>query len=710
MVIETLREKVMVFCYLNGSIKYGADGVYYEGSILKKITVMRKTSLSTLLDRLYQIFGLDKQRSKLKIFGRYPVAVVGSPDLFTYAHLPVVNDTSLETMLEVPSHHPSINNVDLYMEAKPTSDDVIDPAVCLSPLENPSSSLKRQRTQHERMDTISGSDGCLVKVVNSGVLKPCLLPRLWIDDDHDMHVGLCFKDRDELKKAVDWWSIKRRRKCIVRETEKDMYMFECVRWKCKWSLCAARMEKHGLVEITRNTAPHTCSPKDFEAKFLEDEIERVVRVHPTLSIAELKNWWKRKNGYKLETAEMKEAKKKAIKRVFGDEDQSFRVMPKLMSAFHSSNGLLVDWLYDCFPNPEFASFRAVFWAFSQSIKGFQHCRPLIIVDSKDLNGKYPMKFMIASGVDAANDFFPLAFAVTKELSTDIWRWFLTGIREKVTQRKGLCLISSSHPDILTVINESGSQWQEPWAYHRLCLDHVSTEFSHIFSGDNLGSPVWSAGSTSQKDAFDSYMKEIEKRNPEARRLLAQTPPHQWALAHDSGLRFGVMELEPEDMFPVCTDLQYYTTADVMLMFDDLRSSFGKSLSSSRCSLNRGELYTKPVMDRFEEFMTDSITYVITPLERDSFKVSESSKKEEWIVQLNDSTCTCGKFQSYKFPCLHALAVCEKLKINPLQYVDDCYSVERWCKTYAATFSPVPEVSAWPEASGVPTLFPPSPPN
>ncbi|CAL9237465.1 unnamed protein product, partial [Arabidopsis halleri] len=73
----------------------------------------------------------------------------------------------------------------------------------------------------------------------------------------------------------------------------------------------------------------------------------------------------------------------------------------------------------------------------------------------------------------------------------------------------------------------------------------------------------------------------------------------------------------------------------------------------------------------------------------------------------DSTCTCGKFQSYKFPCLHALAVCEKLKINPLQYVDDCYSVERYCKTYAATFSPVPEVSAWPEASGVPTLFPPS---
>ncbi|KFK30646.1 hypothetical protein AALP_AA6G009000 [Arabis alpina] len=100
-----------------------------------------------------------------------------------------------------------------------------------------------------------------------------------------------------------------------------------------------------------------------------------------------------------------------------------------------------------------------------------------------------------------------------------------------------------------------------------------------------------------------------------------------------------------------------------------------------------------------------ITYVVTPLEGDAFQVSESSKKKEWIVQLNDSTCTCGKFQSKKYPCPHALAVCEKLKINPLQYVDDYYTLERYYKTYASTFSPVPELSAWPEASGVPTLFP-----
>ncbi|VVB01537.1 unnamed protein product [Arabis nemorensis] len=261
--------------------------------------------------------------------------------------------------------------------------------------------------------------------------------------------------------AVDWWSIKRRQKCTLRATEKDVYTFECGRWKCKWSLWAAKMKEHGLVEVTKYTGPHTCRPynrehTDYEEEFIDDlervnadfvayEIERVNAVHPTLSFAELKKWWKGQFGNKLvvydEEGEahdtkrlMQDAKKKAIKGVFGGWDRSFRSVPKLMFALHSSNGLLVDSQFDSFLNPESASFRSVFWAFPQSIEGFQHCRSLILVDTKSL-GKCSMKLMIAPGVDAANKYFSLAFGVTKQVSTDSWRWFLSGIREKVTQRQ-----------------------------------------------------------------------------------------------------------------------------------------------------------------------------------------------------------------------------------------------------------------------------------
>ncbi|KAF3539316.1 hypothetical protein F2Q69_00019374 [Brassica cretica] len=70
-------------------------------------------------------------------------------------------------------------------------------------------------------DTIN-SHKDLEKYSGSGVLKPCI-SSLWLDD-HDLRVGLCFKDVDELKKAVDWYSINRQKECVVQETGEDEYL------------------------------------------------------------------------------------------------------------------------------------------------------------------------------------------------------------------------------------------------------------------------------------------------------------------------------------------------------------------------------------------------------------------------------------------------------------------------------------------------------
>ncbi|CAA7053783.1 unnamed protein product [Microthlaspi erraticum] len=418
-------------------------------------------------------------------------------------------DAHLEKMLEVPSNHPSINTVELFLELKPIrAGDLID---LRDPVENPRKRQKRTQQQQQQ------------QVKDDGVSEPRVVSGLWLEDD-TMRVGLCFKDLDEMKKAVDWWSIKRQQKYLVREAEKDVYVFKCVRWGCKWSVSASRTEEEGgLFEITKCNGKHTCYPnssQDFEVKFLEYEIERVVKAQPMLSTKELDKWWKEKFHYALDDviehcAEgfLQRAKEKALKRIYGGWDESFSFMPKLMSTLHSSNGLVVDWRYDLS-----LSFRSVFWAFSQSIKGFEHCRPVIVVDSKDLGGKYKMKLMIASGFDAVNQFFPLAFAVTREVTVDSWRWFLSRIREKVTQRKGLCLISSHHPDIVSVVNEPESQWQEPWAYHRLCLNNLGSRFCSVSLGYEymeLGFLVEEARLSSQKEEFDSNMKKIKEKNPEA---------------------------------------------------------------------------------------------------------------------------------------------------------------------------------------------------
>ena len=189
--------EVSVYCYWNGCIKYGPEGVYYEGPAPKKIIVNPKIALNRLLDEMYVLTGVDvdKQRSKVKIFGRYPFVVGHSK--FQYLLLPVVNNSSLETMLEVPSKHPSVKNVELYLEVK--SEGVTGPAACSSKRQKSVKVERGSRTGNigdaavdaDMTDNISGSnavaqvvnlagDGSniprkdLTKDSNPGVPKPCL--------------------------------------------------------------------------------------------------------------------------------------------------------------------------------------------------------------------------------------------------------------------------------------------------------------------------------------------------------------------------------------------------------------------------------------------------------------------------------------------------------------------------------------------------------
>ena len=95
-------------------------------------------------------------------------------------------------------------------------------------------------------------------------------------------------------------------------------------------------------------------------------------------------------------------------------------------------------------------FQRVFWAFHHSMEGFTHCHPMLTIDGTHLYGKYKGTIMIVMGYDKNNQLFSLAFALTKDENVDSWGWFLACIRNRVTQKRGLCVISNRHPGIMVV--------------------------------------------------------------------------------------------------------------------------------------------------------------------------------------------------------------------------------------------------------------------
>ena len=101
--------------------------------------------------------------------------------------------------------------------------------------------------------------------------------------------------------------------------------------------------------------------------------------------------------------------------------------------------------------PGCAIFERVFWDFSPSIEGFQHCRLVISIDGTFLYSKYRGMLLIASTWDSDNRLFPLAFAIVEKETDNNWYWFLRCIQINVTNREGLCVIFDRHLGIMAAI-------------------------------------------------------------------------------------------------------------------------------------------------------------------------------------------------------------------------------------------------------------------
>ncbi|CAD5333678.1 unnamed protein product [Arabidopsis thaliana] len=636
--------KIPLFCYWNGCIKDGPDGPFYEGSSPRGIRVDSKIELSNLLDDLHRLTGFEKGKFQIDLIGRYPSIV--QQQMVKYVRLPIVDDCSLEMMLEVPCYHPSINSLEVYLEIKPFSDEVTVSISHQSPLE---SNVPRKRYRQEDASSVNADVNVSGRNTKLGS-PPEDNHNGWIEDeestdvgnsgDNGLHVGMIFRGKDELAKAVKLYSNRRQREYNVFEIPiTGTFQSGCKNY-CRWFLKAAKTNGNGF-KITEYTGPHACKPADVGSDFLAGEIECLVKVQPSLSIVELNNWVKEAFGYTVSYANMWKAKKEAISAILGDLDKSFSVLPKFMAALGSSNKMLLEWQYDLFPDPKNASFRSVFWAFQQSVEGFPHCRPLILVDTVDLSGKYPGKLLVAAGLDAENSLFPLAFAITtqEDLSADTW----------------------------------------------LFQNNLMTEY------------VYKAGSTSCKSRFDYYLKKLEKTNIEARRWLDKLPLCQWTLAHDvGGLRFGVV-LTTNTIFKtydfINKDRNLPVTTCILLIFDHLAELFKLRHGLLQESMkNRREVYAKHVMTKLEE----SITHDVLPLDQSGqrFQVTEVMQvgNMKFFVHRSDRACTCGIWQLYRYPCSHVIAVFRRLNIDHLQYVNKFYNTESFLGVYAADFNPLPGVS------------------
>ena len=176
-----------------------------------------------------------------------------------------------------------------------------------------------------------------------------------------------------------------------------------------------------LFFINKYTGPHTCvnpclnwDHHQLDSKLVASHIKALIKAQFTLSTVAIQASVMEKWGYQISYKKALDGKHKAIRQLFGDFFQSYTELPRLFLAIEQANlGCIVIWKTREINMPNTEIFQRVFWSFKPSIEGFEHCRPVMSIDSTHLYGKYKGKLLIAMGCDENNQLFPLHLQLQK---------------------------------------------------------------------------------------------------------------------------------------------------------------------------------------------------------------------------------------------------------------------------------------------------------
>ena len=89
------------------------------------------------------------------------------------------------------------------------------------------------------------------------------------------------------------------------------------------------------------------------------------------------------------------------------------------------------------------------------------------------------------------------------------------IRNIVTQRTGICVISDRHPGIMAVMSNSHLGWAASSAYHRICMRHLVSNFMTCFKDKLLKNLVCRVAIATTQRKFNRHMTIIGRINSEA---------------------------------------------------------------------------------------------------------------------------------------------------------------------------------------------------
>ncbi|XP_049353825.1 protein FAR1-RELATED SEQUENCE 4-like [Solanum verrucosum] len=230
------------------------------------------------------------------------------------------------------------------------------------------------------------------------------------------------------------------------------------------------------------------------------------------------------HGISLTYMQAWRGKKKAFETLRGDPAESYGKIPTYLYILEKTYpGTIVN-----YKKTDENHFLYSFTALDASIRGWEYCRPIVVVDGTHLKSTYEGTMLIASTLDPGGHILPLAYGIVDSENDDSWLWFFENFKNAFGEREDMCFVSDRNKSIWNATTAVYPEFR-----HYACIYHLWTNLlKKTYRDTEEVRPLFfSLAKAYTVQEFDELMTRMDQINPKYCAYLQKAKYEKWSRAH-----------------------------------------------------------------------------------------------------------------------------------------------------------------------------------
>ncbi|XP_008808995.2 uncharacterized protein LOC103720843 isoform X2 [Phoenix dactylifera] len=483
---------------------------------------------------------------------------------------------------------------------------------------------------------------------------------------------------------------------------------KCTVETCPWRIHASGSARKQKFIIKKFNNVHTCgagSGDDGHQRATRHWLARIVKEklldNPQSKPRDIARDIYRDYGINLNYTQAWHAKEAAQKELHFLHEEVCNQLPRLCKKIMEANPGSITTLAASVDS----KVRRVFVSLHASLHGFEHgCRPLLFLDRIPLKANNQWKLLGAAAMDGDDGIFPVAFAAVEAETHNSWHWFLVQLKHAVSTSRNITIVSCRQKGL----DESVPRVFED-SFHAYSLFHLIEELKAELKKSSYSEQdkraivnnFKSAAQTYVVDDFNTCIDRIKNISTDVAEWVMSTKPEHWSYSLFRGSRYDHLSANIVESLSRWIAVKDEST--IVQLIGALHAKIKDVLDSRRqTSSTWAGTLTPSIEQKLQKEIPKARMLLVVCSSDSVFEVHGSSIN---VVNIASWECTCQRWQLMGLPCLHAIAVFNRVGRSAYDYCSRYFRCESYRLTYSASINPVPDIESISSVAGA-NSYPP----